>query len=199
MVWFEYPALPHQRRHGPAGYKDYPSYRDWLRDEFCFRCVFCLYREQWPQPTTGFQIDHFVPVAADPTGECRYDNLLYACSRCNSVKNDKLAVPSPEEVAFSDCLLVKPDGTVDALNDIGLSLIRLLKLNDTKIVRSRRLILETLQVLERATSPTYIEWMRFPDDLPDLSRKQAPGNSRPQGIAESWFARRARGERLETY
>jgi hypothetical protein len=39
------------------------------------------------------------------------------------------------------------------------------------------------------------ELMRYPDDLPDLSRLRPPeGNSRPEGIAKSCFARRQRGE-----
>lgn len=44
---FNYPDAPHRRRHGPRGYADYASYRPWLRDEFTFRCVYCLLREQW--------------------------------------------------------------------------------------------------------------------------------------------------------
>jgi hypothetical protein len=37
--------------------------------------------------------------------------------------------------------------------------------------------------------------MGFPDDLPDLSRLRPPGgNSRPEGIEESYFAQRQRGE-----
>lgn len=37
-----YPANSHERRHGPLGYVDYKSYKPWLRDEFTFRCVYCL-------------------------------------------------------------------------------------------------------------------------------------------------------------
>ncbi|MBC7821915.1 MAG: HNH endonuclease [Planctomycetaceae bacterium] len=198
-IAFAYPATRHVRHHGPYGYTDYESFREWLRDEFCFRCVFCLYREQWPQPVTSFDIDHFIPVAADPAGQCCYDNLLYACSRCNSVKNDKLAIPSPEDVALSDCLRVQSDGTIEALNDSGMLLIRLLKLDHPKLVRTRKLILETLQVLEGTAPLTYIEWMRFPDELPDLSRKHASGNSRPLGIQQSWLVRKSRGELPEIY
>src|SRR5258708_6259440 len=44
---FQYPAAPHVRRHGPQGYADAASFRPWLRDEFTFRCVYCLQREVW--------------------------------------------------------------------------------------------------------------------------------------------------------
>ncbi len=37
--------------------------------------------------------------------------------------------------------------------------------------------------------------MQFPDDLPNLSALRPPeGNSRPEGIEESHFTRRKRGE-----
>ena len=39
---FDYPAPQEKRRHGPSGYRNYESYRPWLRDEFDFRCVYCL-------------------------------------------------------------------------------------------------------------------------------------------------------------
>ena len=41
---FTYPRSRHIRRHGPHGYRDYRSYKPWLRDEFAFRCVYCLWR-----------------------------------------------------------------------------------------------------------------------------------------------------------
>jgi hypothetical protein len=44
---FIYPHHPHVRRHSPRGYRDYRSYKPWLRDEFDFRCVYCLWRERW--------------------------------------------------------------------------------------------------------------------------------------------------------
>jgi hypothetical protein len=47
MIPFVYPRAAPLRRHGPAGYAQYERYRPWLRDEFAFRCVYCLKREQW--------------------------------------------------------------------------------------------------------------------------------------------------------
>ena len=37
---FDYPTGPFQAKHGPHGYVRYASYKDWLRDEFEFRCAF---------------------------------------------------------------------------------------------------------------------------------------------------------------
>ena len=78
MEGFNYPTKPHQRRHGPTGYGDYESYRPWLRDEFLFRCVYCLNREKWYSDDVAFNIDHFLPVAVAPDMECDYstENLV---------------------------------------------------------------------------------------------------------------------------
>ena len=82
---FDFPP-PHVRRHGPRGYADYASFRPWLRDEFAFRCVYCLTRETWGSVTGMFDIDHYIPVAQLPDALLDYDNLLLACARCNAKK-----------------------------------------------------------------------------------------------------------------
>jgi len=43
----QYPRHLHIRRHSPRGYRTYRAYKPWLRDEFAFRCVYCLWRERW--------------------------------------------------------------------------------------------------------------------------------------------------------
>ncbi len=59
---FVYPDTPHVRMHGPRGYEAYQSYKDWLRDEFTFRCVYCLERERWyPNGHAAFGVDHVKP------------------------------------------------------------------------------------------------------------------------------------------
>jgi hypothetical protein len=193
---FEYPIAPHVRRHGPMGYADYASYRDWLRDEFSFRCAFCLNREQWNFRLGSFHLDHYVPQIADPAGACAYDNLLYVCAACNQKKGD-LLVPDPATVGFGGCLRVHLDGTIEALQAPGELLIDLLRLDDEDTTRYRRMMLEMLVTLGLNNQAAFVEWMGYPKELPDLSRprKKPPGgNSRPDGIAESCFWRRARGD-----
>ena len=59
---FAYPRAVHERRHGPIGYLDYGDYKPWLRDEFQFRCVYCLCRERWfPDGDEAFSVDHVQP------------------------------------------------------------------------------------------------------------------------------------------
>src|SRR5215813_9745720 len=119
---FAYPTTPHVRRHGPFGYKDYESYRDWLRDDFSFRCVFCLKREQWDVVLGNWDIDHFIPQCIDLAGKLNYENLLYVCHCCNNIKSNRF-VPNPCQIAFGKCIVVNDDGRITALNEDGEFLI----------------------------------------------------------------------------
>lgn len=193
MMGFEYPTEPHGRRHGPAGYKDYNSYRDWLRDEFMFRCVYCLHREQWYGRGATFHIDHSVPVTEDSDRECDYSNLLYACGTCNEAKKAVLGLPDPCRVAFHNCLRIMSDGHVEALNNDGERLRQVLRLDSPKNVSYRWQLMRTLEALRMEKPDLYREWMRFPDDLPDLRKKHVPNNTRPEGAVDCYLALRERG------
>src|SRR5581483_1459836 len=111
MTAFTYPAQPHVRRHGPQGYADYPSYRPWLRDEFTFRCVYCLVREQWGRVRRTFDIDHFLPVAQHPDEGTNYDNLLYSCATCNASKGSQRG-HDPCQVFLRADVRVAADGSI---------------------------------------------------------------------------------------
>ena len=197
LTAFAYPTHPHARRHGPAGYDDYGSFRDWLRDEFCFRCVFCLQREQWVRRRGGFHLDHFTAQATRPELALEYDNLLYVCASCNTVKG-KLATPDPCKAGFGKCLRVSQDGSIEPLSKDGELLIDLLRLDDPDSRRYRKLMIETLALL-RNEPALFAEWMGFPEDLPDLADKRPPRNSRPDGVKHSYYELRLRGELPDIY
>ncbi|MGE0680223.1 MAG: HNH endonuclease [Candidatus Binatia bacterium] len=199
---FAYPTTRHIRRHGPSGYKNYESYRDWLRDEFSFRCVFCLRREQWGLVTGSWDIDHFVPQDRYPQGRLKYENLLYICHSCNLVKSNQF-IPDPCEMAFGDCVGVRQDGTIEALSEDGEILIETLRLDNEEYREFRSLFISILRSLlrspKRSDRQTYIKLMGYPNKLPDLSQLRPPGNSKPESINASFYARRLRGELPETY
>jgi len=199
MVGFEYPAGLHRRRHGPEGYDDYGSYRDWLRDEFTFRCVYCLHREQWYGRGTTFHVEHSVPVKEHPDGECDYSNLLYACATCNEAKKAILGIPDPCNVPFGECLRILPDGRIETLNDAGRKLALTLRLDSDSNVRYRSRWMRTLQELSVTNPVLYREYMTFPRDLPDLRKKRVPNNTKPEGAKSCYFALRERGELPPTY
>jgi 5-methylcytosine-specific restriction endonuclease McrA len=93
---FRYPRRRHVRRHGPRGYRNYRSYKPWLRDEFDFRCVYCLWRERWcADGDHAFSVDHLLPRTTHPERLCDYDNLVYACCQCNALKQDAPTVINP--------------------------------------------------------------------------------------------------------
>jgi hypothetical protein len=199
MSAFSYPADPHVRRHGPTGYAVYESYRPWLRDEFTFRCVFCLLREQWGHLRGTFDIDHFLPVSSHPEYERVYDNLLYCCVTCNAAKGKQI-VADPSLVLLAADVQVHEDGTIEGRTAAARRLIRVLGLDDAEYTEFRLLWLGIAALAERHDPQLHRQLMGFPDELPDLARLRPPtGNMRPEGIEASYFARRARGVLPEEY
>jgi hypothetical protein len=202
---FEYPQSPHQRRHGPRGYVGYQAYKPWLRDDFDFRCVYCLWRERWTAAgDASFSVEHVQSqlIAPERTGD--YDNLVYACCRCNSIKTDARNILDPCQDALGDHLQVLPDGVIHGLTPEGRDLIRICKLDQPLLTESRGRLLELFRVLERVQSPKATALLRlyrgYPDNLPVLAKCRPPGgNTRPAGIAGSRYEQSRRGELPVTY
>lgn len=192
------------RRHGPRGYSDYRGYKPWLRDEFDFRCIYCLTRERWERhPKAAFSVEHLTPKSIAPQSSTDYSNLAYACTTCNSLRQ---ATPLPLDMrkeSIGQHLRLDGDGRYVAKSAVGEALIDLLTLNCKSLVEHRR---KTLFAWGRAmgeypgATGTDFDQFRYPDDLPDLSQCIAPeGNDRPEGIVLSAFARRSRGNLSEFY
>jgi hypothetical protein len=195
---FAYQGKPHCRRHGPAEWKDYQRYRPWLRDEFSFRCVYCLNREQWVDRRRAYQIDHFTPQVRRPDLKADYTNFLYLCSACNHLKGAK-DLPDPCGIALDRCLEFSPDGKVKHLDDVGERIIEVLELDDPRLVDWRRRKIGGLLSDAEYNWPRFVDEMRFPDDLPDLTLDPPSRNTRPEGISESWLAVKNRNELPEVY
>ena len=100
-----------------------------MRDDFAFRCVYCLLRERWV--LGGLHIDHFSPVALHPELATAYDSLLYCCSSCNAAKRD-LELPDPTRALLSESIRVVADGSIEALTPAASRIIQLLGLNTPK-------------------------------------------------------------------
>lgn len=199
MTPFNYPPEPQIRRHGPKGYAGYESFRPWLRDEFSFRCVYCLRREQWGRVQSEFVLDHFLAVASHPDLATAYDNLVYACSTCNAAKN-KLALPDPCKVLNASAVTVAADGTLQIRTRDALRLIRKLGLDERPATEFRALWLGITRLAKQYDPVLYRRLLGYPDDLPDLSRLRPPGgNTRPDGIEASFFRMRQQGELPATY
>lgn len=194
---FDLPILPHQRRHGPGGYKDYGSHKPWLRDEFTFRCVYCLFRELWyPEGYAVFSVDHFIPKQLKRK-VLNYDNLLYACLSCNCAKRDLLLKIDPCVVGYGLHLKIKDDGVMDGLTSEGKIVIDTLRMNEGRRVdfRSRMLdMFKTLNLSNPQAYPDLKRWFGFPTDLADLRTLKPRNNSRPNGIQSCYFVKREAGQ-----
>jgi hypothetical protein len=76
----------------PAGLK-YPEYRQYLREDFLYSCAYCSMTESEARGIR-LTIDHYEPKSIKPELEDTYDNLMYACDECNTLKGDRS--PTPE-------------------------------------------------------------------------------------------------------
>jgi hypothetical protein len=202
---FAYPASAHKRRHAPAGYVIYQNYKPWLRDEFTFCRVYCLERERWyPSRAAAFSVDHVIPQITAPDRLCDYENLVYACLRCNSNKRD-VALPDPTRVSLAACLLIDDDGTISALNADGADLIDLLHLNESPVIDTRKKHLKLIKLnLDHSEDSDIhdlvLDAFGFPDDLPDLTSMRPPGGNRPKtGSVLSYYQLRQRNQLSEVY
>jgi 5-methylcytosine-specific restriction endonuclease McrA len=195
---FNYPDQRNQRRHGPSGYASYERYRPWLRDEFDFRCVYCLKRETWGQVTGEFDLDHFEPQSVNPRRRLDYLNLVYACRRCNSVKRDQ-TVGDPFNLLHSENVATWPDGSLHASDRETRRLIRQLDMNSPRLKMWRSMWMRIAALAEERDADLYFQLVGFPNDLPDLGKLKPPHNDRTEGLDECRFARRRRGELPNVY
>ncbi len=194
MTPFSYPEVALVRKHEPVGYLDPNSFRPWLRDEFEFRCVYCLRRERWEPDVGVFEIDHLDPVSRSPALCTIYQNLLYSCTTCNAAKQDQV-IPNPAVVLNSSTIVVDPDGGLRGLTTEAKLLIRLLDLNDPMFITWRMRMIRIVALAQLHDPDLYRHLLAHPDDLPDLSRLRPPGgNAKPEGVADLHFERRRRGE-----
>ena len=174
--------------------------RDWLRDEFEFRCVFCLSREAWGTFVGVWDIDHLLPRVIRPDLALEYDNLLYACHGCNLCKRAHI-FPDPSQQAYGQHLRVDHDGKIHGKTPEGRRMIRLLKLDRSTARRYRWLKIREERSLAQTDPEAHRVFMGYPDELPDIEAldKEVPRNNRSAGVAESCLARRKRGVLPETY
>ncbi|ETW97976.1 MAG: hypothetical protein ETSY2_43555 [Candidatus Entotheonella gemina] len=146
-----------------------------------------------------FDLDHFTPQCIEPEKREDYDNLVYACHSCNLTKGDQKC-PDPSSVLTSDQVIVHADGALEALTQEAERLIRILDLDDEECRAWRRIMIRIIELAEERDQELDKQLMGFPDDLPDLSRLRPPGgNTRPDGIRESYFEVRRYGELPATY
>jgi len=203
---FIYADVPHIRKHGPSGYIRYQTYKDWLRDEFTFRCVYCLERERWyPNGHAGFGVDHVKPKGHAEYAHliCYYPNLVYTCNRCNTAKKESILI-NPCEVAFGDHLKIDADGEIIGLTIEGCRIINILGLDLRLSTQERKTKLRIRSLHRRYPADEevralYLDAFGFPEDLPDLSVQLPAENTKSDGLSQSYHHQRGAGILPETY
>ncbi|MEQ1904085.1 MAG: HNH endonuclease signature motif containing protein [Pirellulaceae bacterium] len=195
---FDYPDARAERTHGPAGYSSYESFRPWLRDEFVFRCVYCLKRETWGQVTSEFELDHFEPKSLVPVRALDYFNLVYSCRRCNAIKLDQ-PVQDPLTILSSGIVVVLLEGVLSSDHTEAKRLIRQIDLNSPRLRRWRVMWMRNVDLAKANDRTLYQQLTGFPHDLPNLGRLRPPRNSQPEGVEFSWHAKQQRGQLPESY
>lgn len=182
---FDYPDARLHRRHAPRGYSHYRKYRPWLRDEFSFRCVYCLKRETWGQVTGEFDVDHFQPQALDTEDVDVYENLVYACRHCNGVKSDEI-IPDPFQVLTQARVFVTADGTLRPADEEAEKIIEILDLNSSRFLEWRTMWMRIVDLARKHDPDLLKQLVGFPADLPNLfTLRPHGGNDRLGGREES--------------
>jgi hypothetical protein len=203
---FIFPRSPHVRKHGPSGYKRYQAYKPWLRDEFTFRCVYCLERENWyPNGHEGFGVDHVRPKAQASYVHlvCHYPNLVYACNRCNTAKNNAILI-DPCEVAFAEHLQIDEEGEIVGLTVEGWRVINTLGLDLRLPTSERKNKLLLLDLYRRYPDDDdvrtlFFQAFGFPKNMPNLANHSRAKNTKPEGVAQSYYCQHKMGSLPPTY
>jgi hypothetical protein len=202
---FLYAREVHLRKHSPGGYVDYASYKPWLRDEFVFRCLYCLEREVWyPSRHNAFSVDHVISKSEDETLECVYNNLLYACVRCNTLKGTARLI-DPTSTAFADHLRVEADGQIRAMSKEGERVIEQLLLDQDPALANRRSKLRLIRLkiqfpADAIVDELFLAAFGFPEDLPELKQlRPVSGRIPEESEIYCYFDLKQRGELPSTY
>jgi len=114
LVAPQYADVAHVRTHAPPRVNPYGKYRECLRIDFAFTCVYCLSTEREVAPTDNFgafEIDHFRPQTSFRRLRSSYSNLLWSCHACNRAKGDNW--PTAAELAQG---MRFPDPCYDAMS-----------------------------------------------------------------------------------
>jgi len=149
-------------------------------------------------------VDHVVAQVKEKSKIVDYSNTVYACSRCNSAKQENLLI-DPTEVSFADHLEVQADGTMLHKTAQGFKVIELLHLNKHDPLRTRKARIKLLNLkrkypLDAEIHDLYLDAFGYPSDLPDLARRRPPlGNSLDHNVKDCYFERNERKELPDVY
>ena len=103
------------------------------------------------------------------------------------------------ELFLVEAAVVLPDGVLASHRPEAKRLVQQLDLNSPQLKKWRVMWMRIVDLAQERDTELYQQLTGFPEDLPNLSHLRPPRNSRPDGVETSWYAKRQRGQRAETY
>ena len=94
---------------------------------------------------------------------------------------------------------VNPDGSIEGRSPAACRLVAILGLDSDSYRQWRSIWMRIVELAQEYDREHYRRIMGFPDDLPRLDQSRPPDNTRPEGVQQSWYAKRQRGELPEVY
>ncbi|MBP3339066.1 MAG: HNH endonuclease [Lachnospiraceae bacterium] len=121
----------------------YSKYRPFLEEDFKGRCCYCNMSSELL--TISYHVEHFIPIKVFEGKRdsllTDYDNLMWACPKCNLSKGDKYEGDfqnssrienelfyNPVTVDYNDIFFRNEIGGIDSDDEKGREMIKLLKL-----------------------------------------------------------------------
>jgi hypothetical protein len=135
--------------------------------------------------------------------ECNYENLVYACNRCNAAKRQEMIL-DPCSHSFAEHLRVDEDGQIEGRTLQGRDLVDILGLDLEGARRVRVMYLRLLALQRKYPDDPEVKALcqqafGFPQDLPDLIKLRPPGNLRSWGTERCYHRQRELGKLPPTY
>lgn len=146
---------------------EYEAYRPYLRQDFEYRCAYCLRHEFFFGGGEAGEIDHHRPRHLFPGLTAQYGNLYWSCRRCNAVKGGKW--PSAEQIGrglrfldpcaedHDDHWRTRADGTLEPVTSIGQYTVRQMRLDRPTLTQFRQFLhqlQERVRAIEAALTAT---------------------------------------------
>lgn len=124
-------------------YRSCESYRKYLEKDFRHRCAYCNTLDFIVKPLS-YHIEHYIPYNTfknkRPELNVSYENLMYACPKCNLKKGDLFEGDAelnkldnelfynPVNVDYNEIFYRDEYGTIDSEDEKGRNMIALLEL-----------------------------------------------------------------------
>ncbi|MEK0267138.1 HNH endonuclease [Stenotrophomonas rhizophila] len=127
----------------------YKQWKDIVRHECKYQCVYCAINEGSFGGVRNFHLDHYRPKKLFVALENVIANIFYACSICNSFKGadwpgepeldfSNCCYPDPSKVDYSTILIEDDSGAVQSALVSGKYIVERLYINRPQMVMLRR-------------------------------------------------------------